>query len=106
MQLEFKYLSYISGDPVFAEISDDIMRVFRESSPPVKGLYPVTIDPQTGTYGPSTCRGHFNLRVVLINYSLDDVSFGALADSFYEYELKQYIQTSFEEPEFRDMCTN
>ena len=36
---------------------------------------------------------------------LDHVTLGALADSFYEYELKQYLLTGKTEVQFRRMCT-
>ena len=35
----------------------------------------------------------------------DHITLGALADSFYEYELKQYLLTRKSEDQFRRMCT-
>eukprot|EP01114_Cavostelium_apophysatum_P016209 TRINITY_DN4558_c0_g1_i2.p1 TRINITY_DN4558_c0_g1~~TRINITY_DN4558_c0_g1_i2.p1 ORF type:complete len:765 (+),score=229.99 TRINITY_DN4558_c0_g1_i2:105-2399(+) len=71
VQLEFKYLSFHTDDPIYAEKSHKVMEILNEQKK-FEGLYPVYLDPKSLQF-----RG--------------DVSFGGLGDSFYEYLLKQYL---------------
>ena len=86
VQLEFKSLSHFTGDPKYAAAADSVMDVLwekREQS--VDGLYPVYISAETGEFRDA------------------HVTMGALADSFYEYLLKQWLLTSKTEPKYRRM---
>ncbi|KAK7082327.1 hypothetical protein SK128_020820 [Halocaridina rubra] len=75
LHLEFKYLSDISGDPVFREKVMRIRDVIRKTERP-GGLYPNYMNPKTGKWG----QRH--------------TSVGALGDSFYEYLIKAYVQSN------------
>lgn len=74
LQLEFDYLSNVTGNPVFAQKVQRVRDVLSEIDKP-DGLYPIYLNPKTGKWGQR------------------DYSLGAMADSFYEYLLKQWIAT-------------
>eukprot|EP00842_Homolaphlyctis_polyrhiza_P001325 jgi/Hompol1/2193/HPOL_005882-RA len=72
LQLEFQYLSDVSGDPKYADAALHVLEIIRRlESVKYKGLYPIDV-----------------------NYSSDSkFGIGAEADSFYEYLLKLWIST-------------
>ncbi|VDL79419.1 unnamed protein product [Nippostrongylus brasiliensis] len=74
LQLEFDYLSHVTGNKIF---SDKITRIrdFLTQMEKPSGLYPLYLNPKTGKWG-----------------SLDH-SIGALGDSFFEYLLKHWLIT-------------
>jgi len=72
LELEFNYLSRLTGDDTYAKKIKRIREVVSQVDKP-EGLYPNYINPSTGKW----CLKH--------------VSVGALGDSFYEYLLKQFI---------------
>ncbi|EDQ89803.1 uncharacterized protein MONBRDRAFT_16647 [Monosiga brevicollis MX1] len=73
MQLEFEYLSIISGDPTYAHKVRKVMDYVTAKERPSNGLYPNYLNPDTGRWG------------------ANEVSIGALGDSFYEYLVKQWV---------------
>ncbi|KAG9045961.1 mannosyl-oligosaccharide alpha-1,2-mannosidase [Tulasnella sp. UAMH 9824] len=86
LQLEFKYLSHLTGDPKYwiavAKVMKTVQQALPEDGP---YLVPIFISPQDGRFRSS------------------DVRLGSRGDSYYEYLLKQYIQTNFTEPPYREM---
>jgi mannosyl-oligosaccharide alpha-1,2-mannosidase len=84
LQLEFKKLAQLTGKDIYREKVDRVMDVLYEQMPD-DGLLPIYVDASSGRV-----RG-------------SQISFGALGDSFYEYELKQYILTSQTEKKHREM---
>jgi len=88
VQLEFKYLSFLTGNPVYHEKAQKAMDVLDNASKKISGLYPLYISPTTG------------------QFTTSQISFGALADSFYEYLIKQFLQTRKQEDQFKRMCTS
>ncbi|KAK6727351.1 hypothetical protein RB195_005194 [Necator americanus] len=74
LQLEFDYLSHVTGNKIFSEKVKKIRNFLTELEKP-NGLYPLYLNPRTGKWG-----------------SLDH-SIGALGDSFYEYLLKHWVIT-------------
>ncbi|PFH45060.1 glycoside hydrolase family 47 protein [Amanita thiersii Skay4041] len=84
LQLEFRYLSFISGDWTYWDVSEKVMRIVRNLTMPI-GLAPIFMNPQEGEFV------HSEIRL------------GSRGDSFYEYLLKQYIQTNRTEPVYREM---
>ncbi|KAG9017644.1 mannosyl-oligosaccharide alpha-1,2-mannosidase [Tulasnella sp. 427] len=76
LQLEFRYLSNVTGDPKYWEAAVKVMKTVKQALPP-NGPYlvPIFISPQDGRFRSS------------------DVRLGSRGDSYYEYLLKQYIQT-------------
>eukprot|EP00911_Craspedida_sp_UC1_P002463 UC1_evm1s1833 len=75
MQLEFEYLSVITGDPKYRNAVQKVTKLItsKPRPPDMDGLYPNYVDPNTGNWGSR------------------DISLGALGDSFYEYLLKMWI---------------
>jgi hypothetical protein len=81
IQLEFKELSRILKDPIYAQKVRKIQDVLEQESANLPlhlkgtGLLPVNFNAMTGIF------------------TTDHVTFGAYGDSYYEYLLKQYVQS-------------
>ncbi|CDK28960.1 unnamed protein product [Kuraishia capsulata CBS 1993] len=84
LQLEFKYLAKLTGENLYWEKVEKVMEVL-DSNQPVDGLVPIYVHPKTGKYQDRLIR------------------LGSRGDSYYEYLLKQYLQTSSEEGVYLDM---
>ncbi|KAG1758438.1 glycoside hydrolase family 47 protein [Suillus occidentalis] len=84
LQLEFRYLAYLTDDDTFWEKAENVMAVLRASAMP-SGLASIFVDPKTGRYRTSPIR------------------LGSRGDSYYEYLLKQYLQTNQKEHVYREM---
>ena len=84
LQLEMKYLSKLTGETLYWERAEKIIEVI-DSQHRLGGLLPIFIYPTTGEF-----RGE-NIRL------------GSRGDSYYEYLIKQYLQTSEGEPIYLDM---
>ncbi|KAL3445772.1 seven-hairpin glycosidase [Aspergillus insuetus] len=82
VQLEFKYLAKLTGEAEYWRIVEKVMQVVDAQQSP-DGLLPIYIYPDTGKF-----RGE-NIRL------------GSRGDSYYEYLIKQYLQTS--EDIYKDM---
>eukprot|EP01127_Copromyxa_protea_P015550 TRINITY_DN4485_c0_g1_i3.p1 TRINITY_DN4485_c0_g1~~TRINITY_DN4485_c0_g1_i3.p1 ORF type:complete len:498 (+),score=60.37 TRINITY_DN4485_c0_g1_i3:554-2047(+) len=72
MQLEFLYLSHLTGDPIYGETAIRAYETLYKNKPS-STLYPLMTDIMTG------------------RYTTDTLGIGALADSFYEYILKVWL---------------
>eukprot|EP00930_Biecheleria_cincta_P024572 TRINITY_DN17578_c0_g1_i1.p1 TRINITY_DN17578_c0_g1~~TRINITY_DN17578_c0_g1_i1.p1 ORF type:complete len:792 (+),score=146.91 TRINITY_DN17578_c0_g1_i1:186-2561(+) len=84
LQLEFRYLSAVSGDMRFSKAAEVCSEAIRATG--ASGILPVHLSPPEG--GPPK----------IMN---DNRAMGALADSYYEYLLKQWLQSP-EETQFKD----
>lgn len=84
IQLEFKYLTQHTGDPKYADAALRVMSLVR-SQPSTHGMYPTYLNAKTGKFSNAV------------------ITFGALGDSFYEYLIKQWVQTGKREPWLRKM---
>ncbi|GAA5828288.1 hypothetical protein JCM3770_004951, partial [Rhodotorula araucariae] len=84
LQLEFKYLSALTGNPVYWDKVEKVMEVIR-AQPSKDGLVPIFMRPDTGTF------------------VFSDIRLGSRGDSYYEYLSKQYLQTNRTEPVYREM---
>ncbi|XP_054843710.1 mannosyl-oligosaccharide 1,2-alpha-mannosidase IA [Eublepharis macularius] len=84
LHLEFMHLSYLSGNPVFAEKVMNIRKVLNQLDKP-EGLYPNYLNPSSGQWG----QHH--------------VSVGGLGDSFYEYLLKAWLMSDKTDEEGKQM---
>eukprot|EP01096_Ripella_sp_DP13-Kostka_P004994 TRINITY_DN1758_c0_g2_i1.p1 TRINITY_DN1758_c0_g2~~TRINITY_DN1758_c0_g2_i1.p1 ORF type:complete len:759 (+),score=251.84 TRINITY_DN1758_c0_g2_i1:128-2404(+) len=85
MQMEFLYLAYHTKNSTFAEKPMAVFKKLREMMPD-DGLYPVYFDQGEGRKNNG---GHMTL--------------GAMADSFYEYELKLWLLTNKQYDGYRSM---
>lgn len=83
-QLEFRYLSRHTQDPTYATFADRAFNAILDATPN-KGLISINL---AG-----------NLKPVEQGST---ISLGAHGDSYYEYLLKQYLQTSQTEPRLRE----
>ncbi|KIW94401.1 uncharacterized protein Z519_04377 [Cladophialophora bantiana CBS 173.52] len=84
LQLEMKYLAKITGEPIYWQRAEHVIEVI-ESQKREDGLVPIYIYPATGDF-----RGE-NIRL------------GSRGDSYYEYLIKQYLQTGCVETIYLDM---
>ncbi|KAF9335556.1 mannosyl-oligosaccharide alpha-1,2-mannosidase [Podila minutissima] len=84
LQLEFKYLSYLTGDDKYWKVAERVMLKMRELEG-LDGLVPIYIDPYSGTYNGG------------------EIRLGSRGDSYYEYLIKQYLQTGKQEQVYKDM---
>eukprot|EP00752_Nemacystus_decipiens_P015936 g14242.t1 len=84
LQVEFRYLTHITGIPVYAEKANRVFDHMHDLNSN-DGLYPIHLNPATGkSVG-------------------NQVTFGALGDSFYEYLLKVWLQGGRTETKYREM---
>lgn len=84
LQLEFKYLSKLTGESLCWEKVENIMKIL-DKNHPKDGLVPIYVHPETGKYQGNLIR------------------LGSRGDSYYEYLLKQYLQTENQEPIYNMM---
>lgn len=84
LQLELKYLAKLTGEVLFWEKAERVMQVL-EANKAKDGLVPIYVQPDTGKF-------HGQL-----------IRLGLRGDSYYEYLLKQYLQTNESEPVYWDM---
>ncbi|KAI1956416.1 mannosyl-oligosaccharide alpha-1,2-mannosidase [Ophidiomyces ophidiicola] len=84
LQLEFKYLAKLTGEPNYWEAAEKVMEVI-EGNGKEDGLVPIYIYADTG------------------KFMGDNIRLGSRGDSYYEYLIKQYLQTSNEEPIYLEM---
>ncbi|KAF9787128.1 glycoside hydrolase [Thelephora terrestris] len=84
LQLEFKYLSYLTGDRRYWDAVEKIMEVIKAARTHT-GLASIFINPVDGKFG------------------LSDIRLGSRADSYYEYLLKQYLLTNKTQKVYLDM---
>jgi mannosyl-oligosaccharide alpha-1,2-mannosidase len=84
LQLEMKYLSKLTGEVNYWEKAEKVMKVIDDMEAP-SGLVPIFISADLGMF-----RGN-NIRL------------GSRGDSYYEYLIKQYLQTSNQEPVYKAM---
>lgn len=84
LQLELKYLAFLTGEPHYWEKAEKVMEVI-DNNGAKDGLVPIFVYADKGTF-----RG-------------EEVRLGSRGDSYYEYLLKQYLQTQKQEPVYLDM---
>lgn len=84
VQLEMKYLARLTGEKHFWDKAEKVMEVI-DSTGSKDGLKGIFISPETGL------TTSINIRL------------GSRGDSYYEYLIKQYLQTNKEEPIYKDM---
>lgn len=76
VQLELKYLAHITGKQKYWDVAEKPMgHALRAMVPPNAGILPIFMNVENGNFFPM------------------DVRLGSRGDSFYEYLVKQYLQT-------------
>ncbi|KAK9460685.1 glycoside hydrolase [Lipomyces oligophaga] len=84
LQLEFKYVSKLTGEALYWTKAEKVMQVV-DNNQVEEGLVPIFIHPDTGK---------FTGRLIRL---------GSRGDSYYEYLLKQYLQTNNRETVYRQL---
>ncbi|KAG0197985.1 mannosyl-oligosaccharide alpha-1,2-mannosidase [Mortierella sp. GBA30] len=84
LQLEFKYLTHVTGDSKYWKAVENVVLKMKELDN-LDGLVPIYINPYTG------------------RFQGGEISLGSRGDSYYEYLIKQYLQTGKKENIYKDM---
>ncbi|KAJ5257255.1 Mannosyl-oligosaccharide 1-2-alpha-mannosidase [Penicillium angulare] len=84
VQLEFKYLAKLTGEAEYWTTVEKVMEVV-DKQHPRDGLVPIYIHPNTG------------------QFQGENIRLGSRGDSYYEYTIKQYLQTSEQEPIYKEL---
>ncbi|KAF4464860.1 mannosyl-oligosaccharide alpha-12-mannosidase [Fusarium albosuccineum] len=84
LQLEFKYLAKLTGEKDFWDRAEKVMQVVDDNGAQ-DGLVPIYIFATSGEFKGA------NIRL------------GSRGDSYYEYLIKQYLQTNKKEPIYQEM---
>jgi endoplasmic reticulum Man9GlcNAc2 1,2-alpha-mannosidase len=84
LQLEMKYLAKLTGEDHYWDKAENVMSVVDDNGAQ-DGLVPIFIYADSGTFRSN------NIRL------------GSRGDSYYEYLIKQYLQTSQQEPVYQEM---
>ncbi|KAJ2745878.1 mannosyl-oligosaccharide alpha-1,2-mannosidase [Coemansia sp. BCRC 34301] len=82
LQLEFRYLAKLTGKQKYRRYVDRVMNVMLKA-PKYDGLAPIYMDATSGTF------------------TGGEIRLGSRGDSYYEYLLKQWLQTRQSESQFR-----
>ncbi|KAJ1911041.1 hypothetical protein H4219_006062 [Mycoemilia scoparia] len=85
VQMEFQKLSEITGDPSYRIKAQKVVDILDKLQKPYPGLYPFWIDIYEETF------------------SGGQITFGGMADSWYEYLLKQYLLNNKKKDQYRRM---
>ncbi|KAF8609494.1 glycoside hydrolase [Ceratobasidium sp. AG-I] len=83
LQLEFKYLSYLTDDDGYWRPAEKVMSVIKQAI--FQAVVPIFMSPDSG------------------QFIVSDIRLGSRGDSYYEYLLKQYLQTDRTEQVYRAM---
>jgi mannosyl-oligosaccharide alpha-1,2-mannosidase len=86
LQVEFRLLARWAGNEEYKTKSEEVFHVLHDLNPP-NGLYPYFVGNMVGSP----------------EFTNQKLTFGAMADSFYEYMLKIWLQGGKTEQFFRDM---
>ncbi|KAL2012564.1 hypothetical protein VTN00DRAFT_89 [Thermoascus crustaceus] len=84
VQMEMKYLAHLTENEIYWRKAEKVMEVL-DSNGMEGGLVPIFVDPNSGRF---TSR---------------EIRLGSRGDSYYEYLIKQYLQTSGQEPIYLEM---
>ncbi|ODA83965.1 hypothetical protein RJ55_02483 [Drechmeria coniospora] len=84
VQLEFKYLAKLTGEKQFWDKVEKVMKVVDDNNAQ-DGLVPIYISAKDG------------------KFQGDNIRLGSRGDSYYEYLIKQYLQTNKQEPVYEEM---
>nr|POF13810.1 mannosyl-oligosaccharide 1,2-alpha-mannosidase [Quercus suber] len=84
LQIEMKYLAHLTGKGVYWQKAEQVMKAV-DANAARDGLVPIFIDPQSGRF---TSR---------------EIRLGSRGDSYYEYLIKQFLQTAGQEPIYSDL---
>ncbi|KAI4708561.1 hypothetical protein J4E89_006617 [Alternaria sp. Ai002NY15] len=84
LQLEMKYLAFLTGEAHYWDVAEKVMKVVDDNGAK-DGLLPIFIYADKGTF-----RG-------------SEIRWGSRGDSYYEYLIKQYLQTQKQEPVYQEM---
>ncbi|KAH8836075.1 glycoside hydrolase [Flagelloscypha sp. PMI_526] len=85
LQLEFKYLSHLTDNEIYWEKAEQIMKVLKKGNSPWVSTHIFTVCETTGEFVNAPIR------------------LGSRGDSYYEYLLKQHLQTAQTESVYREM---
>lgn len=94
IQLEFKYLSEISGKPIYGRIAEKVMQLLKGEMS-AEGVAPILIKWVSFLHALK----RWLMAILYCNspqtgkFAIFDIRLGSRGDSYYEYLLKQWLQT-------------
>ena len=104
-QLEYKYLSYLTGRKGYYDAVEQVMDVVYKTNVTSTGdLFPSRWSRQSGLPLDRMSRTLSDLPARLLIQYLGWVSVAGCADSAYEYMLKQWLLTGRTDTKARDLC--
>ena len=104
-QLEYKYLSYLTGRKVYYDAVEKIMDIMYKADITSTGeLFPMSWSMKDGLPVGRMSLSLSDLASLVADGVLGKVSAGASADSAYEYMLKQWLLTGRTDTKARDLC--
>ncbi|KAK4048589.1 mannosyl-oligosaccharide alpha-1,2-mannosidase [Microbotryomycetes sp. JL221] len=86
LQLEMRYLTEITGNPIYWQKAEKVIDVLRKLKSK-DGLVPIFVSPDSG------------------EFVMSEIRLGSRGDSYYEYLLKQYLQTGRIDSVFKQLHT-
>ncbi len=105
-QLEYKYLSYLTGRKVYYDAVEKVMDIMYKANITSTGeLFPMSWSMQDGLPVGRMSVTFSDLASLVADAVLGTVSVGASADSAYEYMIKQWLLTGRTDTKARDLCT-
>ncbi|KAI0147379.1 glycoside hydrolase family 47 protein [Xylariaceae sp. FL1272] len=84
LQLEMKYLAHLTGNEVYWRKAEKVIEVL-DGNGAKAGLLPIFVNAETGAF------------------TSKEIRLGSRGDSYYEYLIKQYLQTGGHEPVYLEM---
>ncbi|PWN53950.1 hypothetical protein IE53DRAFT_383526 [Violaceomyces palustris] len=87
IQLEFKYLAHLTQDKTYWRLAEKPMQAVKSAGEKIQvdGIMPIFISPYHG------------------GFFMSDIRLGSRGDSYYEYLIKQWLQTNRTEQVYKDM---
>jgi len=86
LQVEFRHLAYVTGKQEYAKKAENVFHKLKKIEPE-NGLFPDLLNEVRNE----------------LQFAGKEISFGPFGDSFYEYELKIWLQGGRKEPMYREM---
>jgi mannosyl-oligosaccharide alpha-1,2-mannosidase len=113
LQLEMKYLSHLTGDERYWRRAEKVMQVLDDNAAQA-GLLPIFVHPETGQFTTAEIRlgsrgdsyyGQFRFKLVSLTDKHTHTNKGTwlMQKTTAEYLIKQYLQTSGQEPVYQEM---
>ena len=104
-QLEYQYLAYLTGRTVYYTAVEKVMEImYAADLSSWENLFPTLWSTENGLPTSSMYFPAWAMSACVLMACIEQVSVGALADSAYEYMLKQWLLSGRTNTKARDLC--